>query len=342
MGERILLVDDRPENLRLLEAVLAPYGYSTTAVSSGEDALRAIAAEAPDLILLDIVMPGMKGYEVCRRLRADPETRFLPIVMVTANPEQDKVAALEAGADDFVVEPFDKHVLLARVRSLLRIKAYHDTIERQAAELEQSNRTLKERVEAQVSEILALRGLGGSATFRREGEVWTIAFAGDGFRLKDAKGLQYIARLLATPGREVHVLDLLAPPGVTGRPASGDAGPMLDAEAKREYRARLEELETELREAEDWNDVERAARAMDERDALAHELAAAVGLGGRDRKAASDTERARVNITRAIKAAVDRVTAHSPGLGEHFGSTLRTGTFCSYLPKPEAPVRWEL
>lgn len=100
MGERILLVDDRPENIRLLEAVLAPYGYVTTAAASGEAALEATLRELPDLVLLDVVMPGMKGYEVCRRLRADEATRFLPIVMVTANPEQDKVAALEAGADD--------------------------------------------------------------------------------------------------------------------------------------------------------------------------------------------------------------------------------------------------
>jgi CheY-like chemotaxis protein len=343
VSERILLVDDRRENIRLLEAILAPYGYVTTAADSGEAALEAIGRELPDLVLLDIVMPGMKGYEVCRRLRADAATRFLPIVMVTANPEQDKVAALEAGADDFIVEPFDKHVLLARVRSLLRIKAYHDTIERQAAELAQVNRTLEERVAAQVSEILALRGLGGTAIFRREGEFWTVAFEGNAFRLKDAKGLQYIARLLGAAGHEVHVLDLLAPRGTSGeRPVAGDAGPVLDAEAKREYRARLEELEAELREAEEWNDAERAARAKEERDVLAHELSAAVGLGGRDRKAASDTERARVNVTRAIKAAVERVATHSPALGRHLEATLRTGTFCAYLPKPESPIRWDL
>jgi len=343
--ERILLVDDQPGNLRLLEAILAPHGYDITAVSSGEEALRVIDRAPPDLVLLDIVMPGIKGYEVCRRVRANDTTSFLPIVMVTANPEQDKVAGIEAGADDFIVEPFEKHELLARVRSLLRIKAYHDTVERMAAELAQLNRTLEERVAAQVKENLALRGLGGTAVFRREGEFWTIAFEGAAFRLKDAKGLQYIARLLGEPGREVHVLRLLAPSTAEGdaiQRAAGDAGPALDHQAKREYRARLEELEAELREAEEWNDAERAARARQERELLAHELGAAVGLGGRDRTAASDAERARINVTRAIKAALDRIATHSPALGRHFEATLRTGTFCVYLPDPDAQVRWEL
>ncbi len=345
MAERILLVDDRPENLRLLEAVLAPYEYSLRAVPSGEEALRVMESEIPDLVLLDVVMPGMKGYEVCRRIRANETTRFLPIVMLTANPDQDKVAGIEAGADDFLVEPFEKHELIARVRSLLRIKSYHDTIARQASELAQLNRTLEERVTAQVNEILGLRGLGGTAVFRNEGEFWTVAFEGAAFKLKDAKGLQYIARLLREPGREVHAIALVAPPSLeadAARRAAGDAGPVLDAAAKAEYRARLEELEAELREAGEWNDPERAARAHLERDALAHELAASVGLGGRDRKAASDAERARINVTRAIKAAVERVAEHGPALGRHFEATLRTGTFCAYVPDASAPLRWEL
>jgi non-specific serine/threonine protein kinase len=122
----------------------------------------------------------------------------------------------------------------------------------------------------------------------------------------------------------------------------GDAGPILDPEAKAQYRARLEELEAELRDAEQWNDPERAARATEERELLAHELAAAVGLGGRDRKAASDAERARINVTRAIKTVIDRIAQHSPALARHFEATVRTGTFCSYGPDPRAILRWEL
>ncbi|OLC52142.1 MAG: adenylate/guanylate cyclase domain-containing response regulator [Chloroflexi bacterium 13_1_40CM_4_68_4] len=156
---RILVVDDQRQNLRLLEAVLAPRGYTVLTASSGDEALERIAADSPDLILLDIVMPGMNGYEVIRRIRADARTSFLPVVMVTASPEQDKIEAIEAGADDFIPKPFEQHELLARVRSLLRIKRYHDTIARQSAELAEWNRTLEERVGEQVNEIVNLRRL---------------------------------------------------------------------------------------------------------------------------------------------------------------------------------------
>ncbi len=132
---RILAVDDKPENIRLLEAILVPAGYQVTAASSGEDALAKVRAEHPDMVLLDIVMPAMSGYEVCRRLRSDPATKFLPIVTITASGGEEKRESLEAGADDFIPKPFDKTELLARVRSLLRLKTYHDTIERQKDEL---------------------------------------------------------------------------------------------------------------------------------------------------------------------------------------------------------------
>jgi class 3 adenylate cyclase/CheY-like chemotaxis protein len=152
-GELILAVDDTPQNVRLLEAVLLPRGYRVVAASSGAEALETLAAEPVALVLLDVVMPGMDGYAVCRAIRASPATSFLPVVMITASGEQEKVRAIEAGADDFVLKPFDRAELVARVRSLLRIKQYHDTVERQAAELVQWNQTLEARVRAQVEEI---------------------------------------------------------------------------------------------------------------------------------------------------------------------------------------------
>jgi DNA-binding NarL/FixJ family response regulator len=150
---RILVVDDTPRNIRVLEASLTPRGYAVTGAPSGAEALLQIAADPPDLVLLDVVMPELDGYAVCRQLRADPATHLLPVVMITASGDQEKVRALEAGADDFVQKPFNQAELLARVASLLRIKTYHDTIQHQAAELAEWNRTLEQRVQEQVAEL---------------------------------------------------------------------------------------------------------------------------------------------------------------------------------------------
>jgi class 3 adenylate cyclase len=149
----ILVVDDLPQNVKLLDAILSPRGYTVVSAGSGEEAMAAVAEQLPDLVLLDILMPGIDGFEVCRRLREDPATRFLPIVMITAQAGEEKVKAIEAGADDFLAKPFDQAELLARVRSLLRIKRYHDTIEAQAAELAEWNRLLEQRVDEQVREL---------------------------------------------------------------------------------------------------------------------------------------------------------------------------------------------
>ena len=149
----LLAVDDLPANVRLLDAVLSPRGYRVLGAGSGPEALALVAEHRPDLVLLDIVMPEMDGYEVCRRLRQDPATAFLPVVMITASGDQERLLAIEAGADDFVAKPFDQAELVARVRSLLRIKRYHDTIEGQAAELAEWNRTLEQRVSDQVGQL---------------------------------------------------------------------------------------------------------------------------------------------------------------------------------------------
>ena len=153
---RILVVDDLPQNVRLLEAVLVPRGYEVMTAASGEEALERLQ-HGPDLILLDVQMPGLDGYEVCRRVRADPQTAYLPIVMITSSDDEARVNGLEAGADDFVTKPFDQQELLARVRSLVRIKHYHDTVERQATELAEWNRTLEDRVAEQTEELRASR-----------------------------------------------------------------------------------------------------------------------------------------------------------------------------------------
>jgi len=178
------------------------------------------------------------------------------------------------------------------------------------------------------------------AVFRCEGEFWTVRFDGATARLKDSKGMRHIAALLASPGTERHVLDLASE--ADGALAAGGDGPVLDAQAKAAYRRRIEELYEERDDAERCNDLARAERAEAELDALLAQLRGAVGLGGRDRVASAESERARVSVSRAVKTALSRIDAALPGLGAHLHATIRTGTFCSYAPDPRAPVPWTL
>jgi tetratricopeptide (TPR) repeat protein len=190
--------------------------------------------------------------------------------------------------------------------------------------------------------------------FRREGDYWSVSFEGHTVRVRDLKGMRYLARLLADPGREYHVLDLVA--AETGssaqldsshaaglpRSALGDAGESLDAQAKDAYRRRLAEIDDDLEQARAIGDAERAAQADAERDFLVQELARAFGLGGRDRRAASASERARAAVTRAVRQAMTRIAEHHPELGQHLSRTIRTGTYCAYVPDPRAPAHWRL
>jgi class 3 adenylate cyclase len=154
VSAKILVVDDVAMNVKLLADLLAVKGYATCTAMSGPEALAAIAREQPDLVLLDVMMPGMTGYEVCKRLRENRATAMLPVVMVTAlDPAQERVKGIEAGADDFLSKPVSQAELLARVRSLLRIKSLYDEVLRQKGELTELNRTLEQRVEDGVRQL---------------------------------------------------------------------------------------------------------------------------------------------------------------------------------------------
>jgi signal transduction histidine kinase len=139
----ILVVDDDPRNVRLVESMLKPSGYAILQAYDGREALRRVEEERPDLILLDVMMPELSGFELCTMLRARHETRLLPILMVTAlNALEDKVRGLEVGADDFLSKPINRTELLAKVRSILRVKRLQDQVEEQRRELETANREL--------------------------------------------------------------------------------------------------------------------------------------------------------------------------------------------------------
>ena len=144
---KVLVVDDVAQNVELLADLLSIKGYEVATASSGKEALEKVAQFDPDVVLLDVVMPDLSGYEVCARIKADPAHAILPIVMVTAlDPGQERIKGLEAGADDFLTKPINQPELLARVRSLSRVKALYDTVERQKAQL-------AERVEHQSHQL---------------------------------------------------------------------------------------------------------------------------------------------------------------------------------------------
>lgn len=203
-------------------------------------------------------------------------------------------------------------------------------------------------------------GASPNDVFRNEGDFWTIAYRGKFIHLKDAKGLRYLAYLLAHPGERIHVLNLVtvveggaaaqdcAPnPHARGQGENieivrglGDAGPVLDVRARADYRRRQGELRAELEEAERFNDGGRAERIRNEIEFLSAELSAAVGIGGRDRKVAAHAERTRQTVSKSIHAMLEKIRLKDPSLGHHLGACIKTGYSCAYLPEPDRKILW--
>jgi adenylate cyclase len=157
---KILVVDDTPNNVKLLADLLASRGYEVVTATDGDEGLERVRDSKPDLVLLDVMMPRMNGYDTCRAIRADPETGILPVVMVTAlDPSGERIKGIEAGADDFLTKPINMQELLARVKSLLRIQSLFQQVESQKRELAVWNTTLEARVEEQVAQLARLARL---------------------------------------------------------------------------------------------------------------------------------------------------------------------------------------
>ena len=243
------------------------------------------------------------------------------------------------------------------------LRIAHDSIDRIEGPQEQQNspRALVTALVKKLSESLAilpeLRPREESV-FVQEGDYWTIIYQGQLARLKAARGLCCLALLLRHPGREFHVCELVADlveipvlveveghglreSGIgTTTAHTHSSGPILDAQAKAEYRRRLVDLREEIEEARRFGDQARAATVEEEMNAIAAQLASAVGLGTRDRKTGSGAERARSAVTRRIKESIDRIGELLPFLGRHLAARIKTGYFCSYNPHPDRPVSW--
>jgi DNA-binding response OmpR family regulator len=330
---KILIVDDEPLNVDILEQELEDLGYQTVSAANGQEALTKVAAETPDLILLDVMMPGMDGFTVCRLLKEKETTQLIPVIFMTALGEKGhRISGIKAGGYDFFTKPPDRQVLHARIQNAIAMKQAVD-------------RQLKQRVSP-------------DQTFHLEGEYWTISYQGKVVRVKDSTGFHYLAYLLRYPHRQIHVLELVAtlegpPEGVVEqrtvaaqgdlhiRIGLGDAGEFLDPKAKAAYKMRLKELQEELEDAQAYNDVGRIAKAQEEMEFLTQELLRALRLGGKNRRAASSTERARVNVQRSMKATLERLAEYHPALGASLAHTINTGTYCSYSPNVPIPSPWQ-
>lgn len=320
----ILIVDDEPNNVDYLEQELESEGYRIVSATNGEDAITMALMFSPTVILLDVVMPGVDGFTVCRSLKERKETQLIPIIFMTAlGATEDRIRGREAGADDFLTKPVDDRELLARVRSAVKLKQLIDQKSRST--------TLPERC------------------FHKEGEFWTIAYKGKVTRVKDSKGLQHIAFLLRHPHRDIHVssLDTLTlgqgtseifPEGNV-RGNLGDSGEILDTQTIISYRQRLRELQEELAEAKSRN-PEHAEQLEEEMEELYRQLRRGIGIGGRIRVAGAHVERARVNVKRAIDAALQKIETLDPELWLHLKQTIKTGASCSYSPDLKLPSPW--
>jgi non-specific serine/threonine protein kinase len=224
----------------------------------------------------------------------------------------------------------EQQVVLALVRELLEL------VRSSSASYARVQEAAPDRPVRPSSEAPGARRPAGSI-LRREGEYWAVIHGGRVSRYRHTSGIDYLARLLARPGHAFHVIELH-----DSFVACGDAGPVIDSKAKDQYRRRLGELDDAVERAKRLGDAERVGELQSEIESLASQLNAALGLGGRPRRASAVVERLRVNATRAIRSAIERIRESDAQLGRHLAKSIRTGAHCSYQPDSDAPCSWDV
>lgn len=369
-----LAIDHWPLAARLFADLQAPEADGSTLQSlanmfvqssSGENVVRAAHGLIHGLELLDLLPKLTVPTTVIHRV-GDPTVTYKAGRELAARIPTSWFVPLE-GTSHLPFLGNSRLVLSAIARALgVEASSDGDVEDANIAELRESPGPSSTRpsVDAAAQATIEVPG-SHDAVFRREGEYWTIAFGPETFRLRDARGLRYIAQLLRYPGREFHANELemrteseeawlgsahgtaevseeeLADAGLHSDSA-GDAGEMLDMHAKQAYRRRLQELRENLEVAKSGGDADRACAIEEEITFLTRELSRAVGLGGRDRRAASMAQRSRVNVTRAIRRTIEKIRPHSPALAGLLSRRIKTGLQCVYRPDDRTPVAWNL
>ena len=320
------------------------------AVASLAAACSASGSRAHAAPLYDALLP----YDGCTVAEGvfcyfGPVSYYLGLLATTRGDDAAAARHLDAAlgaAKGVGARPFVARILLAQAHALeASDPTRSNTLRQQAAELAASMGMHGVTEAARRGTVAAPESDHQRAGLRDEGDFWVVSYKGRTTRIKRIKGFLYLARLLESPGEEFHVLEMTrrTAPSETDAPAAADGlGPVLDARAKEEIRRRLADLRDELAEAEANNDGYRASKLHAEIESIGEMVSGAVGLGGRDRTQGSHAERARVAVTKALRAAIERIEQFDPQLADVLARTIRTGVFCSYVPLAQVPIAWEI
>lgn len=315
----VLVVDDTPANLGILYELLSAAHLEVRLAHNGTVAIQTAQNNPPDLILLDIMMPGIDGYEVCRQLKKNIKTKNIPILFLTAKHDvKDEYIGLELGAVDYIRKPFDAEIVLARVRNQLAIKQKIDSLSSTHSEHDYQ--------------------------FRLQSQAWIIRYAGGEVNyLPPSRGAAYLHLLLSQPNKQVLAQDLVyevVHDEAVLNSGHSNAGNRLDELAISAYRERYQSLISDLQEAEHNNDLGKISQINEEKTWLEKELSAAIGLNGRRRLETSQQERFRKSVGNAIRRTLKDIAQLDPDMAAHLKPPfLRMGIAPIYSPITE--IDWQ-